>query len=123
MYSEVPPTSMARGGFPSVMLARTVLRGLGMGAARCLTEQPFFLQLLAIDAVRRPGDGEQALFADRGAAVGADAVGLVAHAREGFFDQHQQVALAVGQREVELFRIGAGGFVGEILDPDRKSVV
>src|SRR5688572_21596739 len=52
-----------------------------------LGEHPFLLEFLAIDAERRPGDGLQALLADRGAAVGADTVLFGLHAIERLFDQ------------------------------------
>src|SRR5881628_3784621 len=83
---------------------------------RNLSKQPFFLQLLTINAVRCPGNGLQAFFADRIAAVRADREGVFFDAVERLVDEHEQVALAVRKGEVELLRIGARGFVGEILD-------
>src|SRR5260221_14400629 len=68
-----------------------------------LRKQSLLLKFLAIDAERRPGDGLQALFADGVVAVGADGVGIVLHALESLVDEHEQVALAVGEGEVELF--------------------
>ena len=35
---------------------------------------------------------------------------------EGFVDEHEQVALAIGEGEVQLLGVGAGGLVGEVLD-------
>src|SRR6185436_17786383 len=109
--SEEPPISRTRGGFPFSISERIAGSGLGK-----LGEQSLFLQLLTVDAERRPWHGEEALFADDGAAVGADGVRSFAHAVEGFLDGHEQVALGVGEGEVELLGVGAGGFVGEVLD-------
>src|SRR5216684_2430401 len=81
-----------------------------------LREKSLLLKLLAVDAVRCPGDGGEAFVADRGAAVGAGAVRLAVETPEGLVDQHEEVALAVGEREVQFFGIGAGGLVGEVLD-------
>src|SRR5712691_11672095 len=79
-------------------------------------EQSFFLQLLTINTKRRPGNRSQSLLADRVPAVGAGAEVAFLASVEGLVDQHQKTALAVGQREVDLFRVGAGGFVREVLN-------
>src|SRR5205814_2318138 len=128
-----PPTRMAEGIFASAIWARTAFSGLGI-VASCelrvaspassqlatrnsqLRQESLLLQLLAIDAVRRPGNGGEALLADHVAAVGALAVVAFADPVEGLVDQHEQVALAVGEGEVELFGVGAGRLVGQILD-------
>src|SRR5712692_9990197 len=67
-------------------------------------EQSFFLQLLTVDAVRRAGDGLQSLLANDVSTIDAFCERVVFDAIEGFFDLHQQVALGIRQREVELFR-------------------
>ena len=82
-----------------------------------LREQPFFLQLLTVDAVRRPRHGLQALLTDLVSTIGAFTECVVLDAGEGLFDQHQQIPLTVRKREIELFRICARRFVGEVLDP------
>src|SRR5205085_7545503 len=81
-----------------------------------LREKSLLLQLLAVDAECRPGNCREALLADHVVAVRARAVLAVAHAVEGLFDCHEQVALAVGEGEVELFGVGTRCLVREILD-------
>src|SRR5882724_8833626 len=70
-----------------------------------LREKSLLLQFLTVDAVGRPGDGSEALLADRGAAVRAGAEGFVLEAGECLIDQHEEVALAVVEREVQLLRV------------------
>src|SRR5260370_2830059 len=79
-------------------------------------EQSLFLQLLTINAERCPRNCRQPLFADRVPAVRAGAEDALFDSVEGFVDQHQKIALTVGERKVELFRIGAGGFVRQVLN-------
>src|SRR5437870_6905657 len=95
---------------------RLPLPSPGARSKKRLREETLFLKLLAVDAERRPGDGLQALLADDVAAVRADAVRLVAHAVEGFVDEHEEIALAVGEGEVQFLGVGAGSLVGEVLD-------
>src|SRR5256885_5490577 len=71
-----------------------------------LRQEPLLLQLLAIDAEGCPGNGLEALFTDGVTAVGADPEGIALDADESLVDQHEQLALAVGEGEVELFGVG-----------------
>src|SRR5258708_25456047 len=124
------PTMTTCGGLPAAIWARTVCNGLGMsvvtrriqtqrerqalplnGASlnEVLRKESLFLKLLAVDAERRPGNSLQALLADDVVAVGANAIALVLDALERLVDQHEQVALAIGEVKVEFFRIVAGG--------------
>src|SRR5688500_17850003 len=109
--SEEPPMRRTRGMFPCAISARS-----GFNCFGNLREHPLLLQLLAVDAERRPGNGFETLGADLGAAVGADGVRPFAHAVERLFDGHEQVALGVGEREVQLLRVGAGGLIRQILN-------
>ena len=80
-----------------------------------LGEKSLFLQLLTINAERRPWNCREAFVADGVAAIRADGVVPLFDPSEGVFDQHEQVPLAVGKREVQLFGVCAGRFVGQIL--------
>src|SRR2546423_1025124 len=121
-YSDVPPTRMAGGGEPWAICARTGFSGLGIrrrrqaAAVHGLRKHPLLLQFLAVDAVGGPGDGAQPLLADLTAAVNAGSEVAFLDAVEGLFNKHEQVALRVGEGEVELLGVGAGGLVGKVLN-------
>src|SRR5688572_22919609 len=58
-------------------------------------EHPLLLQLLAVDAVARPGHRLKARQGDRVAAVDAGAIGPVLHPRQRLLDLEQELALAI----------------------------
>src|SRR5258707_7498993 len=73
------------------------------------------LELLAVEAVARPGNRFQALFLHRRAAVDADAVGACFEALERPIDQEEHLAVALRKGVRELLRVGRGGAVGHVL--------
>src|SRR5438067_3453817 len=79
-------------------------------------EQSLFLQFLTINTKRRPRNGGESLLADHVPAVCAGSEVAFLNAIEGLVDLHQETALGVGERKVELFRISAGSLVRQVLN-------
>src|SRR5262244_596391 len=92
---------------PRVVKTGRLLRGL--------LENTLFEFLLAFDAVARPGNCLQPLGVDVLAAGDAFAETAFAYARQSAFDHLQQLAVVIALVKQELFVVGTGGAVGNIL--------
>src|SRR5437763_1204739 len=80
-----------------------------------LLQLAFFHFFLAFDAVARPRDRVEALGVDLRPAGNALAEDAFAQAAERALHHLEELAVVVGLVEEELFVIGAGGAVGDVL--------